>query len=318
MEKSKIVALAPLAGFTESAFRRLARELGADLTWTELTSANFILARGLEGPHFHIFPEERPLRFQLQGSETRLLVKAAEMVIKRLRPEGIDLNAGCPAKKVVKTGSGAALLKDLPKLYEISRALAELSHTYGCNFSVKFRLGFEKDELEKIAETLLKAGVDLLVLHARTAREGFSGRARWERIRDLVKLAGEEAFVFGSGDITSLSELERFFEETGASGALIGRAALSSPWIFKEWRDRRPFKPSLKERLSLLEKLAAYLGVYRGPEETLKVLKLFAPRLLKGVPGKRKILPLALRAERIPEFWAILYRLEEEADANNR
>ena len=301
-----LVGLAPLAGFTESAFRRLCRKLGAQFTWTELISANFVLNRGLSHPSTHVFPEERPLRFQLQGAEVGPLARAAQKVLSHLAPEGLDLNAGCPARKVVKTGAGAALLADLPRLFEIARTLSEIAHAFGCDFSVKFRLGFERDELERIAETLLEAGVDLLVLHPRTAKEGFSGRARWERIRDLVRLSGERARVYGSGDIRSLSDLQEFFASTGAHGALIGRAALSRPWIFTEWREKRSFEPGLSERLSLLRKLSRYLSAYRDEEGTLRVLKAFAPKFLKGIPHRRRLMPPLLKAKTLEHFWEVL------------
>ncbi len=313
---SEVVGLAPLAGFTESAFRRLARELGADFTWTELTSANFVLAKGEIGlPQFHVFEEERPLRFQLQGSETHLLVRAAERVLNLLKPEGLDLNAGCPARKVIKTGAGAALLTNLPLLAEIARELAAVAHTFGADFSVKFRLGFAEDELEKITETLLRAGVDILVLHPRTAREGFSGKARWERVRDLKNLVAEEARVYGSGDVKSLADIEKFFRETRADGVLIGRAALARPWIFAEWKGGQEIELGPQERLGLLKRLADYLSFYRREEETLKILKLWAGKFLKGLPGKRKLLPEALKARSLSQFWQILHQLVLSADA---
>ncbi len=301
--EGKIVALAPLAGFTESAFRRLCGELGADLTWTELISANAILAKGLKLPGLYISCEERPLRFQLQGSVEKTLAQAAELVLKELKPEGLDLNAGCPAKKVVKTGAGAALLENLPKLFRIAKALAEIAHGHGVDFSVKFRLGFAEDRLEAIAETLLSAGVDILVLHPRTAKEAFKGKARWERIRDLVSLAQDKASVYGSGDVKTLRDIENFFALTEAQGVLIGRAALFRPWIFKEWHERQIFDLNFSERLALLKRLYTYLLAYRNEKDALRFLKTFAPKFFKGLPLKRKFLPALLAKENTALFW---------------
>ncbi|OAG28566.1 tRNA-dihydrouridine synthase family protein [Thermodesulfatator autotrophicus] len=299
----RLVGLAPLAGFTESAFRRLCRELGADFTWTELISADALLAKGLDLPNIYVSKEERPLRFQLHGYDEKKLARAAELVLSNLKPEGLDLNAGCPAPKIIKTGGGAALLEDLPRLFRLSRTLAKISHDFGVDFSVKFRLGFNHDQLEKIAETLLKAGVDILVLHPRTAKQGFSGKARWERIKDLVNLAEGEARVYGSGDITSLKDLALFFAKTGAKGALIGRKALSRPWIFTEWKLAQEFELNFYGRLSLLKKLHSYLSNYRPQEECLRILKIFTPKFLKAMPYKRKFLPLILSAQNIELFW---------------
>ncbi|WP_457755973.1 tRNA dihydrouridine synthase [Thermodesulfatator indicus] len=299
----RIVALAPLAGFTESAFRRLSRELAANLTWTELISADALLAKGLDLPNSYVSAAERPIRFQLHGYDEKKLAKAAELVLTKIRPDGLDLNAGCPAPKVLKTGGGAALLGDLPRLFRLARTLSEISHGFGVDFSVKFRLGLKEDQLEKIAETLLKAGVDILVLHPRTAKQGFSGKARWERIKDLAILAKGKAQVYGSGDITCLKDLGIFFGETKAQGVLIGRAALTRTWIFAEWKLAQEFELNFYGRLSLLRKLDFYLSEYRSQEERLRILKTFAPKFLKSMPYKRKFLPLILKAKDFEFFW---------------
>ncbi len=308
-QSAPLIGLAPLAGFTESAFRRLCRELGADFTWTELISADFLVNRGLNGPLCYVSAAERPLRFQLHGSREKTLVQAARLVLEEIRPEGLDLNAGCPARKIVKAGAGAALLATPKKLARLARTLAELAHAYGVDFSVKFRLGFAQDELERLTEALLGAGVDLLVLHPRTAKEGFRGQARWERIRDLVRMVGDEARVFGSGDVKSLADVKAFFACTGAHGVLIGRAALSRPWIFKECKTREERELSLAQRVALLKRLERYLLSYRSPKDCLRVLKTFAPKFFKGISGRRKFTPALLKAPDLATFWEILEAL---------
>ncbi len=299
-----------MSGFTGSAFRRLARRLGADLTWSELISAHLVLIKGLSDPLLHVTPKERPLRLQLYGSEPEALFQAAKVVLQTIRPEGLDLNAGCPARKVVRTGAGAALLTDRKKLLTIARGLAELASSFGVDFSVKFRLGFEKDELEVIAETLLKAGVKTLALHPRLAKEGFSGRARWDRVKDLKKLVGKEISVYLSGDVRSLEDFWRAVQETGCDGVLIGRAALARPWIFAEIKGGKTLELKASDRIALLEELGSYLDYVEG-EQRLKILKLFVPKFLKGIPGRRKLLPELLAEEREEKFWARLRSLNE-------
>ncbi len=301
-----ILVLAPMAGFTHSPFRRLVRRCGADWTWSELISARMILKQGL-GHNFLCFtPEERPLRIQLHGADPEDIYQAAEMVLKGLRPDGIDLNAGCPAPKVVRTGAGAALLKDLDRLYHVACALEEAAKAYGVEASVKFRLGFSEDQLEKIAEVLLRAGIKVLVLHARLAREGFSGQARWNRIRDLVQLVGQQAKVIGNGDVKSYIDIEKMFVQTRCHGVMVGRAALVRPWIFREYRQGRSLDLSLADRISLLDALWQDLEAQRGPEGAFKALKVLVPKILKGVPGKRALLTRLLEVKDPDLFWRFL------------
>jgi len=305
-----LVILAPMSGFTGSAFRRLARRLGADLTWTELISAQMILVKGLDDPLLHVTDAERPVRLQLHGSEPRAILEAAERVCREIAPDGLDLNAGCPARKVVRSGSGAALLTDLPRLFEMAKGLVEIARSHGMEASVKFRLGFERDEMERIAETLLRAGVKILALHPRLAREGFSGRARWSRVRDLKQMVGKDARVYLSGDVKSLEDFHRAAAETGADGVMIGRAALTRPWIFTEIKAGKTLELKTADRIALLEELHAYAD-HLDAEQRLKMLKLFAPKFLKGVPGRRKLLPHLLAAESVEEFFTRLRMLDE-------
>ena len=288
--------MAPLAGFTGSAFRRLVRRFGAQLTWTELISAKMILAKGLGDPLLYVTPEERPLRLQLHGAEPQDLAQAAYRVLQEIKPEGIDLNAGCPARKVIQSGAGAALLTDLPRLRAVASALAQVASAFGVEASVKFRLGFEKDEMERIAETLLESGIKILALHPRTAKEGFAQTARWSRVRDLKHLVGKEARVFLSGDVKTWTDFYRAYEETGCDGIMIGRAALRRPWIFKEIREKRALEFGLADRIDLLKDLFDLLKEYMDEKRALKVLKLFVPKFLYGLPGRKKITAFLLEA----------------------
>jgi len=303
LQDMDFLVLAPMAGFTHSPFRRLCRKCGVDWTWSELISARMILKQGLGHNLLYFTPEERPLRIQLHGADPEDIYRAADMVLKDLRPDGIDLNAGCPAPKIVRTGAGAALLKDLDRLYHVARALVEAAKPYGVEVSVKFRLGFYEDQLEKITEVLLRAGVKVLALHARLAREGFSAPARWHRIRDLVQLVGPQARVIGNGDVKSYTDIAKMFMETGCHGVMVGRAALFRPWIFLEYRRKSPLDLSLADRISLLDTLWQDLKAQRGLEGAFKALKILVPKILKGVPGKRALLTHLLEVKDPDLFW---------------
>ncbi len=306
----KVVILAPMSGFTHSAFRRLARSLGADWTWSELISARMVLSKGLDDPLLYFTPYERPIRLQLYSSDPDDLFRAGELILKHLRPDGLDLNAGCPAPKVVKTHAGAALLKDLPRLYEAACAIRAACDQYSCTASVKFRLGFYEDRLENIAEVLIKAGIKILVLHARLAIEGFSVKARWSRIKDLKRLVGNEAIVIGNGGVKSFKDIESLFQETNCDGVMIGRAALTRPWIFKEWKYFQTIELSLSERISLLEQLWIDLKKFKEKSKAFKSIRLFIPKIFRGLKARRRIVHWLLEARDEDTLWQRLYLLK--------
>jgi len=309
------VILAPLAGYTHSPFRRLVRRLGADRTWTELVSADLILRKGPSDPLLRFTPEERPLTVQLFGNDPEKIHRAGRLVARELRPDGLDLNLGCPVKKVVSRGAGAGLLRDLVRMQACAEALVSAGKAHGIPVSAKIRLGWDEDRLEDIVERLLSAGISALVLHPRLAREGFSGRARWERIRDLVRLAGNRIFVIGNGDIRKWTDIERMFRETGCAAVMVGRAALKNPWIFKEFREKRELAHGISERAALALELLDEMARFFRPETAAKKIKAFLAQLFKGVPGKRALLPALLTA---PDYETLEKRLRSLLEGSNR
>lgn len=306
------VILAPLAGFTHSPFRRLARRLGAGRTWTELVSADMILKKGLGEPLLFFTAEERPITIQLFGNDPEKIYQAGLLVARDLKPDGLDLNLGCSVKKVASRGAGAGLLKDLSRMEACAEALVAAGKAYGIPVSAKFRLGWGRDRLEEITERLVRAGVSTLVLHPRLAVEGFSGQARWERIRDLVRLVGENIFVIGNGDVRNWRDIERMFCETGVRAVMVGRAALKNPWIFQEYRARKSLAIGLIERVNFaLELLTLMFEVFRK-ETACKKIKALLAQLFKGLPNRKRFLPPLLTA---PDCHTLIKRLEKLKEA---
>ncbi len=302
------VILAPLAGYTHSPFRKLLRRLGADRTWTELVSADMILRKGLSDPILLFSPEERPLVIQLFGNDPEKIYRAGEIVARELKPDGLDLNLGCPVRKVASRGAGAGLLRDLARLSACAEALVSAGKAYGIPVSAKIRLGWDRDILEEIAERLVAAGVSAIVLHPRLAVEGFSGRARWERIRDLVKLAGEEIPIIGNGDVLTWEDIERLFRETGCHAVMVGRAALRNPWIFEEYQRKQSLSRGVSLRAALARELLEEMGRFFRPETAAKKIKAFLAQLFKGIPGKKTFLPDLLTA---PDYRTLIIRLKD-------
>jgi nifR3 family TIM-barrel protein len=224
--------LAPMAGVTDTVFRRFIRNLGGcGLIMTEFTSADGVL-RDLKarGRYLHFYEDEHPISAQLFGSNPAVLGEAAKLV-EDLGFDLVDLNLGCPAKKVVKCNGGSGLLRDLPligKIFETVRSAVKIP------FTVKFRAGWSDDEIVcvELAKLAEQCGLCAVALHARTREQGYSGNARWEwiaAVKDAVKIQ-----VIGNGDIRSPEDAAAMVAQTGCDAVMIGRMAPANPWIFRQ------------------------------------------------------------------------------------
>lgn len=232
MVVSPATFLSPMAGLTDSVFRRLIKRLGGcGLVMTEFTSAEGLTRNSVKGRRMLFYhEEERPISAQLFGSDPLRLAEATQMV-EDLGFDAIDLNLGCPAKKVVKACGGSALLRDLKLLGELLRTIRS---TTSMPFTIKIRAGWSEQEIVaievgKMAEDL---GVDAITLHPRTRLQGYSGKAEWRLIGALKSQL--RIPVIGNGDVLSAEDAFRMRAETGCDGVMIGRGALSNPWVFRQ------------------------------------------------------------------------------------
>jgi len=225
------VLLAPMAGITNLPFRSLVRKFGCGMAFTEMISANG-LVRATDKSHRYLdsAPDDKPLGVQIFGSDPTILAEAAQIVADR-GADLLDLNMGCPVKKVVKTGAGAALMRDPVKINLILRSVRKATTL---PLTVKIRSGWNTREVRavEIARISEDCGVDAVIIHPRTADQGFSGAADW-RIIEAVKNSLHIP-VIGSGDIRSPQDAFRMITTTGCDGVMVGRAALGNPWIFKD------------------------------------------------------------------------------------
>jgi tRNA-dihydrouridine synthase B len=225
--------LAPMAGVTDTVFRRFIRNLGGcGLIMTEFTSADGVLRKKDQKAkrYLHFYEDEHPISAQLFGSDPKVMAEAARMV-EGLGFDLVDLNLGCPAKKVVKCNGGSGLLRDLPaigRIFESVRAAVKIP------FTVKFRAGWSDEEIVcvELARMAESCGLAAVALHARTREQGYSGQARWEwiaAVKDAVKIP-----VIGNGDIRSPEDACAMVTQTGCDAVMIGRTAPSNPWIFRQ------------------------------------------------------------------------------------
>ena len=230
---SPATVLAPMAGVTDTVFRRFIRNLdGCGLIMTEFTSADGVLRKKDQKAkrYLHFYEDEHPISAQLFGSDPAVMAEAAKMV-EGLGFDIVDLNLGCPAKKVVKCNGGSGLLRDLPaigRIFEAVRAAVTIP------FTVKFRAGWNDEEIVcvELARMAESCGLAAVALHARTREMGYSGNARWEwiaAVKDAVKIP-----VIGNGDIRSPEDACAMVTQTGCDAVMIGRTAPSNPWIFRQ------------------------------------------------------------------------------------
>jgi len=263
--------LAPMAGVSDKIFRQLCKEYGADVLTTEFVSAEGIFRRNERTREYLDFDEiERPLGVQLFGANAEHMAEAAKQVVDWVRPDFVDLNFGCPVNKVVCKNGGSALLKDCPTLATVAsavvRALDPLPTT------AKIRIGWDADSVNavRVAKILADAGIAALTVHGRTRAQGYSGAADWNVIAEVAAVVSIP--VIGNGDLATAADVSKRRRETGIAGAMIGRAAMSSPWIFRETKAHLANgaivdPPTLDERWKLILRHCELIVREWGAEE---------------------------------------------------
>ena len=224
--------LAPMAGVSEAPFRQICRRMGADLVLSEFLSSEAIRRRirtTLEGAEFE--PEERPIGIQIYGADPQAMAEAARLITEHYQPEFIDINFGCPVKKVVQRNGGSGCLRDMDLVEKIIRAVIAATHL---PVTVKTRSGWNDQTRDPvtIALRMQEAGARAFTLHARTRTQMFSGRADWDEIARVVEAV--DIPVIGNGDLETAADIVRMRDHTGCAGVMIGRGAFGNPWLFRD------------------------------------------------------------------------------------
>lgn len=311
----KPVMLAPMEDVTDQSFRQICREQGADMVYTEFVSAD-ALVRSISSTmrKLAIAPAERPAAIQIYGKEVDPMVEAAK-IAQEAHPDVIDLNFGCPVKKVASKGAGAGLLRNVPLMLQITRAVV---NAVDVPVTVKTRLGWDCDSkiIVDLAEQLQDCGIQALTIHGRTRSQLYTGEADWTLIGEVKNNPRMHIPIIGNGDITTPQKLVGYFDRYGVDGIMVGRASIGAPWIFREMKHfmRTGEMPHISnaEKMQLLRRQINEsidrIDEYRGILHIRRHLA--ATPLFKGIPNFRGTRIAMLQAATADELNAILDDVE--------
>ncbi|MBC8592851.1 tRNA dihydrouridine synthase DusB [Oscillospiraceae bacterium N12] len=314
------IFLAPMEDVTDPAFRLMCKKFGADMVYTEFVSSDALIRSiNKTTQKLTICDEERPVAIQIYGKETEAMVEAAR-IVEEAQPDILDINFGCPVKKVAGKGAGAGMLQNIPKMLEITRAVV---NAVKIPVTVKTRLGWDADHkiIVDLAEQLQDCGIAALAIHGRTRAQMYTGEADWTLIGDVKNNPRMHIPVIGNGDITTATRAKECFDRYGVDAIMIGRGSIGRPWIFRE------IKHYLETGNELpAESFGWYLNVLR--EEVLSSVArlderrgiihirrhLAATPLFKGIPNFRETRIAMLRTESVEELFRIFDRIKPEGE----
>ena len=311
------VMLAPMEDVTDQSFRLICREQGADMVYTEFVSADALvrnIQRSLE--KMEIAAGERPAAIQIYGRDTDSMVEAARIAA-TARPDIIDINWGCPVKKIAGKGSGAGMLRNVPLLLEITRAVVK---AVDLPVTVKTRLGWDHDHkiIVELAEQLQDCGIAALTIHGRTRSQIYTGEADWTLIGEVKDNPRMTIPIIGNGDVTTPQRVKECFDRYGVDGVMVGRASIGAPWIFREMKQYL-----LTGKVPVIDTAQKMALVRRQIDESIDRIDeyrgilhirrhLAATPLFKGIPGFRPTRIAMLQANTRAELDAILDHIEND------
>lgn len=321
------VVLAPMEDVTDIGFRLLCRRLGASMVYSEFVAADALVRmvnKSLE--KLTVCDAERPVAIQIYGKDPIAVCDAAQIVVERAHPDVLDINFGCPVKRVAGKGAGAGLLQDVPRMLEITRAVV---NAVDVPVTAKTRLGWDAEHkiIVPLAEQLQDCGIQALTIHGRTRAQMYTGEADWTLIGEVKRNPRMHIPIIGNGDITSAEGAVRAFNDYGVDAVMVGRATFGRPWIFKELHDAlhegdhsvdhvipsqyAPMTPDwmldvLKEQVrQSVERIDEYRGILHVRRH------LAATPLFKGLPNFRQTRINMLRADTVAELFDIMESTRE-------
>lgn len=312
------VVLAPMEDVTDIGFRLLCRKFGASMVYSEFVAADALIRKVNKSlDKIKLTEEERPAAIQIYGREVGPMVEAAQIVEETAHPDVIDINFGCPMKKIAGKGAGAGMLQNIPQLLAITRAVADAVKT---PVTVKTRLGWDSEHIviDTLAEQLQDCGIRALTIHGRTRAQMYNGSADWEAIGRVKNNPRLSIPIIGNGDVSTPQEAKDKFEKYGIDAVMIGRATFGQPWLFREIRhyldygeEIRPM--SFSEKLNILKQQVlqnvSRIDEYRGILHARRHLA--ASPVFKGIPNFRNLRIGMLRATTVEELFNQLDQISD-------
>lgn len=312
------VLLAPMEDVTDRSFRLICREEGADMVYTEFVSADALI-RNIDSTtrKLYINPAERPAAIQIYGRDIDSMVEAAR-IAEAAQPDVLDINFGCPVKKVASKGAGSGMLRNVPLLLDITRAVV---NAVKIPVTVKTRLGWDCENkiINTLAEQLQDCGIQALTIHGRTRSQMYTGHADWTLIGEVKNNPRITIPIIGNGDITTPQAVVEHFDRYGVDGVMVGRASIGAPWIFREIKHYMlhggeqlaiPAAEKMKLLRRQIRESIDRIDEYRGILHIRRHLA--ATPLLKGIPNFRETRIAMLRADTYAELDSILNFIEEK------
>lgn len=309
----KPLFLAPMEDVTDIGFRMLCKRFGAAMVYTEFVSAE-ALVRNIKSTinKLSIADSERPVGIQIYGRDVESMVEAAK-IVEQVSPDVIDLNFGCPVKKVASKGAGSGMLRNIPLLLDITREVVKAVKT---PVTVKTRLGWDSENLviTTLAEQLQDCGIEALTIHGRTRAQMYTGNADWSLIKEVKDNPRIHIPIIGNGDITTAEEAKMAFEQYGVDAVMVGRATFGRPWVFKEMNelvqgiDGTSTALTIDDKIDILKEQLEInvekIDEYRGILHTRRHLA--SSPIFKGIPDFKQTRIAMLRANTVDELNSIL------------
>ncbi|MBN1408155.1 MAG: tRNA dihydrouridine synthase DusB [Calditrichaceae bacterium] len=311
MEKG--LFLAPMESVTDYPFRMICKLFGADVVYSEFISSEALIRDAEKAfKKMTIKKEEHPIGIQIYGNRVEAMVKAAQIAEEK-GPDFIDINFGCPVKKVALKGAGSGLLRDVPLMIKICQAVAR---SVSLPVTAKTRLGWDADSIQivEIAKQMEGVGIEALAIHARTRAQGYKGQADWQWIaktKQAVKIP-----IIGNGNVTTPQQVKQMFAETGCDAVMIGRGAIHNPWIFRDAKHylqtgETPKHPALQERVEILKKHYQFSIEYKGERKGVIEMRKHLSGYLKGLPHIAKFRLELMKFNKLEPVLERLDRLKE-------
>jgi len=308
--------LAPMEDVSDPPFRRLCKMNGADLMYTEFISSEGLIRDAIKSrKKLDIFDYERPIGIQIFGGDEEAMAMSAK-IVETVQPDLVDINFGCPVKKVVCKGAGAGVLKDIDLMVKLTKSVIESTHL---PVTVKTRLGWDHDSIniDEVAERLQETGIKALAIHGRTRAQMYKGHSDWSHIARVKANPNIEIPIFGNGDIDSPQKAIEYKEKYGVDGIMIGRAAIGHPWIFnkiKHYRETGEFlpEPTINERIEAAKNHLKWAIEWKGERTGILETRMHYTNYFKGIPNFKPYRTKLVTQDNLTDIESTFREIEEE------